>query len=92
MRAANSINFFILVSIIFLETSAQCSEKEKEECYSPQIDQSWNVNDNKPGTACYIQVQKVRKLEFDPRFDCSIEIRQRWQREFDIADKMKCKL
>jgi hypothetical protein len=92
MRAANSTRFFILVSIIFLATSAQCSEKEKEKCYPSQIDQSWNVNDNKRGTACYKQVQKVRKLEFDPRFDCSTEIRQRWQREFDIADKMKCKL
>ena len=74
MRAANSTRFFILVSVIFLATTAQCSEKEKEKCYSSQIDQSWNVNDNKRGTACYKQVQKVRK------------------REFDIADKMKCKL
>ncbi len=92
MRAATPTRFFVLVSIIFLATSAQCSEKEKEKCYPSQIDQSWNVNDNKRGTACYKQVQKVRKLEFDPRFDCSTEIRQRWQREFDIADKMKCKL
>ncbi|MNQ64492.1 hypothetical protein D3C85_789170 [compost metagenome] len=91
-RTANSTRFFILVSVFFLATSAQGSEKEKEKCYPSQVDQSWNVNDNKRGTACYKQVQKVRALEFDPRFDCSTEIRQRWQREFDIADKMKCKL
>lgn len=91
-RTASSTSFFILVSVISLETSAQGNEKEKEKCYPSQVDQSWNVNDNKRGTACYKQVQKVRALEFDPRFDCSTEIRQRWQREFDIADKMKCKL
>jgi len=91
-RTANSTKFIILVGVIFLATFAQGSEKEKEKCYPSQVDQSWNVNDNKRGTACYKQVQKVRALEFDPRFDCSKEIRQRWQREFDIADKMKCKL
>lgn len=64
----------------------------KEKCYPQTIDPSWNRNDNKPGTACHKQMQKVRKLEFDPNFDCSKEIRQQWQLELDIAEKMKCNL
>lgn len=80
------------VCIFFLVAPAQSSGEEDGKCYPSQVDQRWNTNDNKPGTACYEQVKKVRKLEFDPRFDCSMEIRRRWQLEFDIADKMNCKL
>ncbi|WP_147411230.1 hypothetical protein [Pseudomonas cavernicola] len=82
---------FVFSGVIFLIASAQSAEEDGK-CYPSQIDQAWNTNDNKPGTACYEQVKKVRKLEFDPRFDCAKEIRQSWQREFDIADKMGCKL
>lgn len=63
----------------------------EERCYTGgKVDASYNTNDNKRGTACYRQVAKVRKLEFDPRFDCTKSIRQAWQREFDIASKMGC--
>lgn len=82
---------FILAGTVLIVTFAKPSEKKIEECHSSVIDQSWNANDNKYGADGYNQVQKVRKLEFDPRFDCSKEIRLRWQREIDIADKMKCK-
>lgn len=82
----------VLAGTVLIVTFANPSGKEIEKCYSSVIDQNWNTNDNKYGTDCYKQVQKVRKLEFDLRFDCSKEIRLRWQREFDIADKMKCKL
>lgn len=65
--------------------------RAEERCYSGgKVDARYNTNDNKRGTACYRQVAKVRKLEFDPRFDCSKAIREAWQREFDIAAKMGC--
>jgi hypothetical protein len=78
---------FIFVLMLFIGGA-----HAKEECHAAPIDPSWNRNDNKRGTACYRQMQEVRKLEFDPRFDCSKEIRQRWQREMNIAIKMRCKL
>jgi hypothetical protein len=66
--------------------------RSSEKCYPTKIDPSWNRNDNKPGSACYKQMAKVRKLEFDPMFDCSSEIRKSWQRELEIAERMECKL
>jgi hypothetical protein len=62
------------------------------ECKGEKIDPSWNRNDNKPGSACHKQVAVVRKLEFDPKFECDKQIRLKWQREFKIAEQMGCKL
>lgn len=62
------------------------------ECKGEKIDSSWNTNHNKPGSACHKQVAKVRKLEFDPNFECDKQLRQRWQREYSIAEQMGCKL
>lgn len=63
-----------------------------DKCYPTKLDPSWNQNHNSKGSACHKQVTKVRKLEFDPRFDCSEMIRKKWQAEYDIAMKMKCNL
>lgn len=62
------------------------------DCTGEKIDPRWNVNENKPGSACHRQVEKVRKLEFDPRFECDKSIRQQWQREYQVAERMGCKL
>lgn len=62
------------------------------ECKGEKLDPSWNRNDNKPGTACHRQVAKVRKLEFHPNFECDKNIRQQWEREFKVAEKMGCTL
>jgi hypothetical protein len=80
--------FCVLASAVCISAIA----KGQEKCYPQKVDPSWNRNDNKPGTACHKQVQKVRKLEFHPNFDCSKEIRQQWEREYDIAKRMKCTL
>ncbi|MBT9455070.1 MAG: hypothetical protein IV097_00470 [Burkholderiaceae bacterium] len=80
----------VVVVATFVALSAHATDNEK--CYPTKMDPGANRNDNKPGTACHKQVAKVRKLEFDPRFDCTKSIRQQWQRESDIADKMGCNL
>lgn len=81
--------FAVITLLVFSFVSTQAAGKAPLKCPS-SIDPSWNVNNNKAGSACYRQVQKVRKLEFDPLFECSKEIRQRWQLEMDIAVKMNC--
>lgn len=86
-RRSKATIIFCIVPLMFL-----ISVRAEERCYPSKVDPSWNRNDNKVGTACYKQVQNVRKLEFDPRFDCSKEIRQRWQREMEVAKRMNCKL
>ena len=62
------------------------------ECKGEKIDSSWNTNDNKPGSACHKQVAVVRKLEFDPKFECDKQLRLKWQREYKVAEQMGCKL
>ncbi len=99
---SNSRNiFYIIISaILILYTSYGFSREEAptnlsqdiKKCYRDDIDPKWNRNDNKPGTECYKQMQKVRKLEFSPEFNCSKAIRLRWEREIKIAEMMKCNL
>ena len=62
------------------------------ECKGEKIDPRWNTNDNKPGTACHRQVAKVRKLEFHPNFECDKSLRQQWEREYKLAERMGCTL
>lgn len=62
-----------------------------EKRYAP-VDPSWNTNNNKPGTPCHKQMSKVRKLEFDPRFDSTKAIREEWAREMAVARQMNCQL
>lgn len=76
---------------IFIAAVFSPAEGHAEKCYAP-VDPKLNTNNNKPGTACYRQMVKVRKLEFDPRFDCTKSIRLAWVREMEIADRMGCKL
>lgn len=83
----------VMRQIIYLAvlTSSPTFARDAEKCYPSNVDPSLNRNNNKPGTACHAQVRKVRKLEFDPQFDCSKAIRQQWEQEIAIAEKMKCK-
>jgi len=72
---------YLRVRILVTAEALHAKDEKKEKCYPSQVDPSWNRNDNKPGTACHRQMTKVRKLEFDPKFDCSSEIREKWEQE-----------
>ena len=81
----------VAAAAVFIAAVVSPAEVHAEKCYAP-VDPKLNINNNKPGTACYRQMVKVRKLEFDPRFDCTKSIRLEWVREMEIADRMGCKL
>lgn len=61
-----------------------------EKCYEPLDPKTKPYNGNRVGTACHRQVAKVRKLEFDPRFDCTRAVRLEWVREVETARRMGC--
>lgn len=48
-------------------------------------------NDNK-NAPCQEIVATVRRLENDPKFETTKQIRQQWQQKFDEASKMGCEL
>ena len=79
----------LLLAIFFVATSAQHSHAANN---LGEVDSSWNTNNNKPGTPCFKQMAKVRKLEFDPRFETTKAIRVEWSREMDVARRMGCEL
>jgi hypothetical protein len=86
MQIASTKSFLVAAVMLATVTAAFA------ECKGEKIDPSWNTNDNKPGSACHKQVATVRKLEFDPNFECDKQLRLKWQREYKVAEQMGCKL